>query len=1035
MSSMSMSGSLRDLFYAVGFKVDDKGLKDADKSIEKLDKKTKSFGDTLDSIGKKAQGVSGSLTKFSVPAAALIGASSKVFMNYDDSIRKVWATTGATEEEFKKLDSTARNLGKNSSAFKEKDVAEAMNFLALAGWDTNQIIGATPGVMNLATAAGTDLATTSDILSDNMTVFKLRASDANKVADMFAQTQRKSNTSVLQLGEAYKNVGGSASAAGMDMAQTNAILGIFANQGLKGSVGGTTLNNMFTDLKKNAGAAGMAVGNTNVAVYDSLGNMRDMGSIMQDLEKSTKGMTSAQRDAILMQYFGKQAMRGVNASLIAGSDAYKTLHTEIVNSSGAAAEMTEIMEGGAGGAFRRIGSALSTILVELGSTFEAPLEKISQWAKNVAIAFVNLPASVKKGISGTLLAIAGAKPLAMGVGYMSGGAAQILTWLVAIKLAFSRTFDAIGLGIASMSSKIGASIVSVFETAYIKMLYAIGAMKSALAKFYHWLITSLIVMSPTIIPTSFANWNVAPQLTFFQKIRYGIANTFLNLFKWISRTLAPFLSVWRAALTLTFQAPLATIGAKLSFGPALGQLKAIGAVIAKFKLFAIVIAIGAIILGIAKLIKHWDTVKEKVTGVAAGIKAVFKPMFDYMINALKWLGSRLMETFSKVTEVLKELGMAIGNTLVALWPLFKYILIGIGAIVVALGVLAIVTIIVIAHILNFALKIVNAILDIFLILVKRLGEMLEEVGLLIGGWVEDFKTIFGGITDFLIGAFTGDWDRAWNGILDITLGIVNIIIGAIEGMINVLVSGLNAIIDTGNLLSDWIPGIEGNMPTIKWKADWKIQKDNNPAFGMPAEYSFQERQRGKDNVTEDTVSFWDKFKNELKFGSDSTKSWWTELFKDKAPEASKGEVEVDGYLKAIMDSLGDLGDGVGGVNNSVNGVGNGVDTLNNTIAEGGIRARRPYEFTQLDEERRVVYVDANRPGATYSPEGDSIKTIGTPGGEQLIINNEFKFDISGDGLDIDKLEAQIKTIVGENLIPALEEFFSNLRKKRPSLAA
>lgn len=301
------------------------------------------------------------------PIAGMGAMAVKTFASFDDSMRNVQAVSGATGAEFEQLTQLAKDLGAET-AWSASQSADAMGYLALAGWDTNQIMSATPGLLDLASAASMDLAGAADIVSDVMSAFGMSAEEAGNAADIFAQTSRKSNTDVNQLGEALKYAGSASSAAGMDLAQTNAVLGVLADSGVKGSMAGTTVVSMLRDLKKNSEDGAIAVGETSIALYDQAGNMRDLGTVMGDVEKATKGMNTQQKDAALGAVFGTEAMKGANIMLAAGSERYQELEGAIRDSNGVAKEMADNLEGGIGGAFRSMMSAVESLAISFGET-------------------------------------------------------------------------------------------------------------------------------------------------------------------------------------------------------------------------------------------------------------------------------------------------------------------------------------------------------------------------------------------------------------------------------------------------------------------------------------------------------------------------------------------------------------------------------------------------------------------------------------------------------------------------------------------
>lgn len=368
-------------------------------------------------VSKKMTSMGTNMTMgVTAPLVGMGAMAVKTFAGFDDSMRNVQAVSGATGEEFQQLTQLAKDLGA-STAWSASQSADAMGYLALAGWDTNQIMEATPGLLNLASAASMDLAGAADIVSDVMSAFGMSADQAGQAADMFAATSSKSNTDVAQLGEGLKYAGAAAAAAGMDLAQTNAVLGVFADSGIKGSMAGTTMVSMLRDLKNNAKDGKLAVGETTIALYDQAGNMRDLGTVMGDVEKATKGMTTQQRDAALGALFGTEAMKGANIMLATGSERYNELEEAIRNSEGTAQNMAEIMEGGIGGAIRSLLSALESLAISFGETLAPYIKSAAEVIGNFARAISSLPNSLRLVIVvfGMLLAAIGPTLILMGL--------------------------------------------------------------------------------------------------------------------------------------------------------------------------------------------------------------------------------------------------------------------------------------------------------------------------------------------------------------------------------------------------------------------------------------------------------------------------------------------------------------------------------------------------------------------------------------------------------------------------------------------
>ena len=215
-------------------------------------------GDAMQSVGSAVSGIGKQLTVgVTTPLVGLVAISAKLGVEFEQSMSKVEALSGATGTELKALEDTAREMGA-TTRYSASEAADALGFMALAGWDAEQMMSGLPAVLDLATSGALDLATASDIVTDMMSMFGYEAEEASRVSDIFAQAQAKSNTSVEQLNEALINAGPSAAAANQSLETTTAILGILGNNGIKGGEAGTLLNNMFNDLQKSAeGGAGL----------------------------------------------------------------------------------------------------------------------------------------------------------------------------------------------------------------------------------------------------------------------------------------------------------------------------------------------------------------------------------------------------------------------------------------------------------------------------------------------------------------------------------------------------------------------------------------------------------------------------------------------------------------------------------------------------------------------------------------------------------------------------------------------------------
>jgi len=428
------------------------GLKDAQSTLSEFTNSSNNAGTRFEALGSSLKTVGSAITTaVSLPLLALGAGAIKTASDFEAGMSKVSALSGATGDDLKMLEEKAREMG-STTKYSATESAEALSYMALAGWDANQMAEGLEPALKLAGAAGMELALATDIVTDTMSMFGMEASEATKMTDMLAYAQANSNTDVQQLGEALKYCGASANAMGYDLADTTALLGTFADQGLKGSSAGTTLNAMFRDMKKNAKDGAIAIGDTNVAIVDANGNYRDMTDILADVEKATEGMTQAERDMALSSIWGTEALKGVNMAFEAGVPKIREFEEGIRNSDGAASEMYDTMQNNLQGAIDNMKSAFEGLLITIGQRLIPIFQNLVEGITNIFTWFNNLNPAIQNVIIGVggFLAVLG--PLLLIVG-------NVIIFIVKLSTSISALvtfFSAGGAGAGILSTAIGA---------------------------------------------------------------------------------------------------------------------------------------------------------------------------------------------------------------------------------------------------------------------------------------------------------------------------------------------------------------------------------------------------------------------------------------------------------------------------------------------------------------------------------------------------------------------------------------------------
>lgn len=408
-----------------------------DNFAQKNEQKFKKFGKSMTNVGQKMT------VGLTVPLGLLAAQSVKTFASFDDQMRKVGVTAGATGQDLQALTDIAEKLG-SETRFSAREAASGLEFMALAGFDTQQAISAIPDVLNLAAAAALDLGSASDIVTDTMNAFGIKAENASNVSDVFASTQSKATTNVLQLGEAFKLSAANANSFGTDVETASAILGKLADAGIKGSRAGTTLNAIFRDIKDSADNNVLALNGQSIALADSEGNFRDILDILEDVETATGGLSQAQRSNALDAIFQERSIRGVNTIMSQGVKEAKDLRKELRASTGTAKSMADEMEGGLGGALRSLNASFESLTIELGRVLAPVMQKIVSFIKSLINGYKSLDDTTKRVIAviGGLVAAAG--PLLLVIGGIASALPAILTGLAALTGPIGLVVAAIG---------------------------------------------------------------------------------------------------------------------------------------------------------------------------------------------------------------------------------------------------------------------------------------------------------------------------------------------------------------------------------------------------------------------------------------------------------------------------------------------------------------------------------------------------------------------------------------------------------------
>lgn len=303
----------------------------------------------------------------------------ETYKDFEAAMSQVQAISGATSTELVKLTNKAKEMGATTK-FTAEESAQAFNYMAMAGWKTDDMLNGIEGILSLAAASGEDLATTSDIVTDALTAFNMKAGDAGHFSDVLAAAASNANTTVSGMGETFKYAGSMAGSLSYSIEDVALMTGLMANTGIKGTMAGTALNSIFTRLSTNTNGAADAMKDLGISFFDSNGQARDLSDVMGELRTATAGMTAEQKSNLANTIAGTQAQKGLLAILNASEEDYNKLADAISNADGASKRMSDTMMDNLSGDITLFQSAVDGLKISLGERMSNSwLRDIVQW--------------------------------------------------------------------------------------------------------------------------------------------------------------------------------------------------------------------------------------------------------------------------------------------------------------------------------------------------------------------------------------------------------------------------------------------------------------------------------------------------------------------------------------------------------------------------------------------------------------------------------------------------------------------------------
>ncbi|NHM77162.1 phage tail tape measure protein [Staphylococcus sp. 11511212] len=720
-------------------------------SFGRLGQKFTDIGPKLTSVGATMKSVGRSMSMYvTAPVVAGFGLAAKKSIDFDDSMRKVKATSGATSGEFQQLRDKALEMGAKTK-FSASESADALNYMALAGWDTKDMLNGIDGVMQLAAASGEDLAQVSDIVTDGLSAFGLKAKDSSHFADVLAQTSSKANTDVHGLGEAFKYVAPVAGSFGFSVEDTSIALGLMANSGVKASQAGTALKTMMTRLTGTSGEAKKTMEKLGITITDSQGQMLPFRDIMDQLRESIGGLSEAQQSAAVKTLFGQEAMSGILPIINASDEDYKKLTKSIDNSTGASKRMSDEMEGGIGGSIRKMKSAIESMAISIGDVLAPHIRKAADFLAMLADKFTSMPGWVKTGVVGLGIFAAALGPLILTTGAFTAALGSIMTTIGPVMTGITKAGGLMNfLGTKAPFAAKGLTLVG-------------GAFKFMLGP------VGLAIAAIVAIGTAFVIAYKKSET--FRNIVHAVIDPVVNAFKNLWNTAKV---VFSALKNLLSGNTLPTVDLLSKIMPKATAIKVTTTLMqirqAFIDVFNAIWQFGQDI-GL-KLGQFWSqngaTIMQALTNIWNTIITVFTEVKNFLWPILQELGGVVKTVFLNVIVPAVKIGMQIiWGVMKFLWPLIKTLIVDTW---------------------NNIKGIINGALDVILGIVKVFS------GIFTGQWGQ----VWSGVKQIFSGALTLIWNLVQLWFIGKILKVVKLFGGFFKSAISWAFNGVKSII--GNVL-------------------------------------------------------------------------------------------------------------------------------------------------------------------------------------------------------------------------------------------
>ena len=766
---------------------------------------------------------------------------------FEAQMSTVEAISGATADEMKRLSDEAKRMGATTQ-FTAVEAGKALEYMAMAGWKTDQMLGGLPGIMNLAAASGEDLGQVSDIVTDALTAFNMTADQAGRFADVLAQASSNSNTNVAMMGATFQKVAPVAGALGYSVEDVSLAIGLMANASIKSEVAGTSLKTALANMAKPTKQMKEYMDKYGISLTNADGSMKSFREVVDNLRSSLGGLSETEQVAAATAIFGKESFAGMLAIVNASEADFQKLSDSVNNSAGAAERMAQIKLDNFQGKVTLLQSAVEGLQIALGDallpTFTEGAEKAAELISKLT-EFINanpeLVRTITKVVTGLLAFKAAGLVAKLAFLDLKGG---VLT-IQKVMALFKGKFALAGVEAVGFASKVKGVAKSV--TGYFG---GIGSAAGGVGRAFGQMFAG------TKIGNLFSGIGGAVGGV-FTRMFSSVGGVATRAFTGVAGTITGILGRAGAAVAA---GPLGKIGSVVAKG--FGKLSTLfgplqklgGAILGPFggilgKVLPVVGVITLIISAVQILRDNLDKVREVIRNVFgdAGVE-----VFDKIVSAISNIGSTIQSIFTDgnlggARDFLINLfgeeatGVIDGaiTVLQTVWNILsgfiEFVNTYVRPIVEQIFTFIVQTVLpqiaqafadwapTIASILQGLATVVStiatAIMSVIQFLMPTIQNIISVALTTIQGVVSGALTAIKGIVDVFAGIFTGDWSRVWEGVKGIFSGVWNSLKSIASGVLNGIIGLINGVISGLNKLKipDWVPGIGGkgiNIPLI-----------------------------------------------------------------------------------------------------------------------------------------------------------------------------------------------------------------------------